>query len=63
MNAQYLIVGAALVVGGIAQRKVRRDLPPEHREHAGFAGRWSGILGFVAMGLGVVMLVAGVVSG
>jgi hypothetical protein len=63
MNVQYLIVGAALIVGGVLQRKVHRDLSPRHQEQVGLAGRWSGILGFVAVGLGVVMVIAGFVTG
>lgn len=62
MTVEYLIVGVVLIVGGIVQRRMRRYLPPEQRAGAGAAGKWSGVLGYVAMGLGAVMVVAGVMS-
>ncbi len=62
MTIEYLIVGAVLIVGGVVQRRMRRYLPPEQQAGAGVAGRWSGVLGYVAMGLGVVLLVAGVLG-
>ncbi|HZK48275.1 MAG TPA: hypothetical protein VFD74_01565 [Thermoleophilia bacterium] len=62
MTVEYLIVGAVLIVGGVVQRRMRRYLPPEQQAGGGVAGRWSGVLGYVAVGLGVVLLVAGVLG-
>jgi hypothetical protein len=73
MDVRYVIVGVALIVGGLVQRSVHRDTTRRERERGGganspagnpgLAGRWSSVLGFVAMGFGVVMVVAGFVSG
>ena len=62
MTVEYLIVGAVLIVGGLVQRRMRRYLPSEQHSRGGMAGAWSGMLGYVAMGLGVVLLVAGVLG-
>ena len=62
MTIEYLIVGIVLIVGGIAQRRMRRYLPPEQQAGAGIVGRWSGVLGYVAMGLGAVLVAAGVMG-
>ncbi|MHB9148518.1 MAG: hypothetical protein ACYC33_00290 [Thermoleophilia bacterium] len=62
MTVEYLIVGAVLIVGGIVQRRMRRYLPPEQQGGVGVAGKWSGVLGYVAMGLGVILVAAGVMG-
>ncbi len=62
MTVEYLIVGVVLIVGGIVQRRTRRYLPSEQRTRGGMAGAWSGVLGFVAVGLGAILLVAGLLG-
>ncbi|GAB4252424.1 MAG: hypothetical protein Kow00122_10170 [Thermoleophilia bacterium] len=51
---EYVIAGAVLILGGVAQIGLRRSSGEPQ------GGRWAGAVGYVAVGFGLVMLAAGV---
>ncbi len=56
---EYLIVGGVLVLGGLVQIWLRRGMSAEERAATRSSGRWGAVLGYLAVTLGIVLVIAG----